>query len=158
MFKLCFFTCKFVIPAGTRGNKILYKETQFLLFVTTDAVDFITFLDDLSWESILLCLANIKFYPFFLEPVVWSIYWTNTDLALFLSCLIVRPHSEQVRFTAFGLVSKDSGILQENMAGSILRYCGLIYIPAVWRWPPLGCATRPMQLQCFAMWSLYWIE
>lgn len=37
----------------------------------------------------------------------------------------------QVSFTVFGLVSKDGGILQENMAGFILRYCRLINFPAV---------------------------
>lgn len=35
------------------------------------------------------------------------------------------------RFTVFYLVTKDGGILQENMAGSIPRYCRLIDLLAV---------------------------
>lgn len=34
-------------------------------------------------------------------------------------------------YEAFGLVSKEVGILQENMAGFILRYRRLINFPAV---------------------------
>lgn len=38
---------------------------------------------------------------------------------------------EQVRFVTFCLKSKDRGILQENMAGGILRYNRLMALSAV---------------------------
>lgn len=42
---------------------------------------------------------------------------------------------EQVRFVTFCLESKDKGILQENMAGGILRYNRLMALSAVQSWP-----------------------
>lgn len=37
----------------------------------------------------------------------------------------------QLRFSVFGLASKDGASLQENMTGCILRYCKPMYILTV---------------------------
>lgn len=44
-------------------------------------------------------------------------------------CLTAMPWT-QLRFTVFGMMSKDDGILKEDTTGCILQYCRFMDLPA----------------------------
>lgn len=68
---------------------------------------------------VLLQISAVTFILMFTELIVlYSIHNPSDALA-------------QERFTVFGLVSKDDGILKENMAGCLLKYCRLMDLLAV---------------------------